>query len=114
MHRDMEQTCPSSNNWVKFEDSDQVTHPAVSSNIKKPLNPGPAGVVLTPQLLHKSQLSEDGKHFQKKNINTSHHSRYSAFDQLRLGVMASTELGWSSYLLDKQGKEDARSRKHRG
>ena len=96
----MEQNnCPSSNNWVKFDDCDQVTE----LNCKHNLTP----LVLTPQVVHKSG--------QRGDVKKLNYSRYSAFDQLRVEMSGQGDLGWSRYLLGThQDKEEPGNWKKRG
>ena len=109
--------CPSSNNWVKFEDSEQVGETSTSNScspsprdeneIKVSFSGSKSAVILQPV---KTQAKEH-----KTYPDYSHtHSRYSAFDPLRFGVSKTSQIGWSSHLLGEEGKVDTRSRTYQG
>ena len=100
--------CPSSNNWVKFEDSDHVTnlHSPYSSNkgAKKAAPSASDILILTPQCVFKPAQDQENN---PKNIKN--YSRYSVFDHLRFGANRKSELGWSRHLLEKPHNVEARS-----
>ena len=109
--------CPSTNNWVKFEDSEQVGETSTSNScspsprdeneIKVSFSGSKSVVILQPV---KTQAKE-----QKTYHDYSHtHSRYSAFNSLRFGVSKTSQMGWSSHLLGEEGKVDTRSRNYQG
>eukprot|EP00091_Calanus_sinicus_P004058 TRINITY_DN14252_c0_g1_i1.p1 TRINITY_DN14252_c0_g1~~TRINITY_DN14252_c0_g1_i1.p1 ORF type:complete len:115 (+),score=29.02 TRINITY_DN14252_c0_g1_i1:83-427(+) len=107
--------CPSSNNWVKFEDIEQVSESS-SSNSASPL----------PMVENAIQASYSGSklavilqpvktHAKEPKIHSVYtHSRYAAFDSLRVEVSKSNQMGWSSYLLGEEGKADTRNRTFQG
>ena len=102
-------------NWVKFDDCAPVT------DIK--LTPGSATLVLTPEVVRQS--GHDTKISTKNNSSKScssfpvhasnNYSRYSVFEQLRVELGKSSDMGWSTHLLGKQqGKEEPMNWKKRG
>ena len=106
---------PSSNTWVKFEDSDTV----IESQMSYSCSPSSSDVrienvnklafpAMIPQSVNIKTPMKDRKSYPNNN-----HSRYSAFDCLRFGVNKNN-LGWSSYLLGEEANETARSRNYQG
>ena len=119
-------TSPSSNTWVKFEDSDEVTKltrdcqsgscsglqlPSYScsplstdvrsENVKRHSMESDSPTLVPQSVAFKAQIKDS------KSYSTNY-SRYSAFDCLRFGVDKSNQFGWSRYLLGKKTKaEDA-------
>jgi hypothetical protein len=113
---------PSSNTWVKFEDSDEVretTNAPFSSSFINVRNEHKESLstesiqrvakeysqdqqemhFLIPQSDARKSDIEDNSSLSFKRNGFPNRSRYAAFDFLRFGRDKNTHMGWSTYLL---------------
>jgi hypothetical protein len=89
---------PSSNTWVKFEDSDEVrdtTSSPCSSSFMKVRNEHKDS--LSTELIQQDAAEFSSLSFKRNSF--PNRSRYAAFDSLRFGLNKNSQMGWSSYLL---------------
>ena len=123
---------PSSNTWVKFEDSDEVKEKAnapCSSSLINVRNEHKDSLLtksiqrvgekfsqdhqdmhfLIPQSDARKREMEDYNSLSFKRNSFPNRSRYAAFDFLRFGLDKNSQMGWSSYLLG-EGRERSSNR----
>ena len=89
---------PSSNSWIKFEETDEVL---VTKESRRRQTVNQIDGVLLPTA-PASHLPLPSSFEGKGSFEPSGENRYSAFDSLRFGSHKESDLGWSSYLLNSQ------------